>query len=407
MIPEVRAPALVESPYSISRRSQAQNANPIRELLKLVDNPRIMSFAGGLPDPALFPREAFEEALVTALSSRTIDPLQYGMTTGSVRLRERLARMMLERYGVACSAANIILTTGSQQAIDLSVRVLHDPGDQVAVQTPTYMGALQVFRAAGAGLVDFDELAANGGLPRVALGYLIPDFCNPTGLSLSDEQRRMHLEMARQGRYMLLEDAAYIELNYDGPRRASLLAMDCEENGSIENARTLFLGTFSKTLMPGLRVGWACGPSEVIARMGRMKESADILSPQLMQEAACLLLDSIFDTHVETVRRTYHARRDAMMTALGRHMPDGVSWTRPGGGMFTWLSLPEHLDSDALLARCVDEVGLAYVPGRHFMARNPVDNVLRMSFSVHAPERIEAAIAPFGAFIRSVTGPER
>ena len=383
------------APYGISERSLAQTANPIRELLKLVDDPKVMSFAGGLPDPALFPRAEIAEALDRVMTAKAPDTLQYGMTVGSTRLRERVAQMMHERYGVTCSAANIIVTTGSQQAIDLAVRVLHNPGDAIAVENPTYLGALQVFRAAGAQFSGFDTPCAR----RIALGYLIPDFSNPTGQRLTEAMRVDHLEAADRGRYMLLEDAAYIELNYDQPRARSLLALDIERCGSIEDARTLFLGTFSKTLMPGLRVGWACGPRDVIARMIQLKECADILSPQLLQEAACELLDLGFDTHVGRIRATYRARRDAMMATLEASMPPSVRWTRPGGGMFTWLELPDHVDADSLLPRTVREVGLAYVPGRHFMALNPRGNFLRLSFSMHETDLLAEGIARFGAFL--------
>lgn len=386
------------APFGISARSRNQSANPIRDLLRLIDNPSVLSFAGGLPDAGLFPRDAFEGAMSDVLNDATLDPLQYGPTIGSERLRSRLAQMMSERYSIPCDASNIMLTTGSQQGIDLAVRVLHDPDQRIAVETPTYLGALQVFRAAGAEIVDFEDPCLGTG-PVTALGYLIPDFCNPTGVSLDVDARRAHLAKARGGSYMLLEDAAYTELTYDGPCCPSLLALDCAETGSIERARTLFLGTFSKTLMPGLRVGWVCGPADVIARMVRMKESVDILSTRMMQEVAYLLLDKVFDEHVLTLRRTYRRRRDAMMAALKTHMPGEVSWTHPGGGMFTWLTLPEGMDAEILLPRCISEVGLAYVPGRHFMACHQVDNVLRMSFSSYEPPVIEDAIARFGAFL--------
>lgn len=397
-VPAMTMPPSALTPYGISERSLAQTANPIRELLKLVEDPKVMSFAGGLPDPALFPRAEIAAALDRIVTARTPDTLQYGMTVGSTRLRERLAQMMQNRYGVICSAANIVLTTGSQQAIDLAVRVLHNPGDAIAVEEPTYLGALQVFRAGGAHFTGFGTPCAR----RVALGYLIPDFCNPTGQSLTEAARLDHLEAAERGRYMLLEDAAYIELTYDRPRAKSLLALDVERCGSIEDARTLFLGTFSKTLMPGLRVGWACGPADVISRMTQLKECADILSPQLLQEAACDMLDSSFDTHVARIRATYHARRDAMMAALEASMPQGVRWTQPGGGMFTWLELPDHVDADALLPHTIREVGVAYVPGRHFMALNPRGNFLRLSFSIHETDRLADGIARFGACLGRV-----
>lgn len=384
--------------FQFSDRSLAQQANPIRELLKLVEDPKVMSFAGGLPDPTLFPRAEIAKALEQVLSAQSPDTLQYGMTIGSTRLRERLAKMMHERYGIPSSAANIVVTTGSQQAIDLAVRALHNPGDAIAVETPTYLGALQVFRAAGAQLIEFGQPVSD----RVALGYLVPDFSNPTGQSLSEMARRQHLEGAARGGYMLLEDAAYVELNYDQPRAQSLLALDVERHGHIDRARTLFLGTFSKTLMPGLRVGWACGPADVIARMTQLKECADILSPQLLQEAACRLLDDGFDAHVARIRSTYIARRDAMMQALEISMPEGVRWTTPGGGMFTWLELPDHVDADELLPKVVNEIGIAYVPGRHFRAMRERGNCLRLSFSSFEPARIAEGIGRFGAYLHQV-----
>lgn len=400
------APAMIstpgaETPIQLSRRSDQQQSNAIRDLLKLVKDPSILSFAGGLPDANLFPRSQIAALSKDVLETEATAVLQYGMTAGRQDLRERIAKLMQDRMGVECTFENIMITTGSQQAIDLATRCLHNPGDRIAVENPTYLGALQTFRAADAEIVAFkgSALPSQVGQSRLALGYLIPDFCNPTGRTLTRAQRQSHLDAASQGGYVLIEDSAYAELRYSGEAIPSLLAMDTTARGTIEDTRVIQCGTFSKTLIPGFRVGWACGPSHLIAKMIRMKECADIITPPLMQSVTLRMLDTVYDDHIDVLRSAYGKRRDAMMAALSKYMPEGVSWTKPNGGMFTWVTLPEKMDADVLLKGAIEEAEIAYVPGCHFTVDQSSPNTLRLSFCLYDPETLDQGMARFGAFL--------
>ena len=390
-----------EAPFSLSERSRRMAANAIRELLEIVGKPGITSFAGGLPDPNLFPVEAVASASRKVLDRDPRNVLQYGVTIGLLELRERLVRHMWDRFSVPCSTDNIIVTSGSQQALDLAVRVLHNAGDGIVVDNPTYLGALQTFVASDAHLVANSsvdiELDTEG--RRLSLDYVIPDFANPTGCRLTVEERVARLDRAARGRYALIEDAAYSELIYDGNPLPSMLELDCRKNGSIEATRTLYCGTFSKTLVPGLRVGWACGASAVIARLSRMKECVDILSPPLTQQIVAQLLGSGYDEHVAKLRAVYGRRKEIMMEALHDHLPDEVSWTRPMGGMFTWLTLPEHVDAEGLLQRAIAEAGIAYVPGNHFMPIEPAKNALRLSYCLHDEHVLRDGVRRLSRFL--------
>ncbi|MEO9895333.1 MAG: PLP-dependent aminotransferase family protein [Paracoccaceae bacterium] len=390
-----------DTPIQLSRRSDQQRSNAIRDLLQLVEDPSILSFAGGLPDANLFPQEQIAALSQDVLATEANTVLQYGMTAGRQDLRERIAKLMQDRMGVECTVENILITTGSQQAIDLATRCLHNPGDRIAVENPTYLGALQTFRAADAEMVTFEDAAVTplSGQSRLALGYLIPDFCNPTGRTLTRAQRQSHLDAASQGGYVLIEDSAYAELRYSGDQIPSLLAMDTTARGTIEDTRVIQCGTFSKTLIPGFRVGWACGPSHLIAKMIRMKECADILTPPLMQSVTLRLLDTLYDDHINVLRTAYGTRRDAMMKALSKYMPEGVTWTKPNGGMFTWVTLPEKMDADLLLKEAIEKAKIAYVPGCHFTVDQSMRNTLRMSFCLYEPETLDQGMSRFGAFL--------
>jgi DNA-binding transcriptional MocR family regulator len=392
-----------------ANRARRMRASEIRELLKLLDRPDIISFAGGIPDFELFPKEAFCQAYTNILSGPDADKaLQYGVSEGSERLRTWIAGHMAG-LGVSCRIENILITSGSQQALDYIGKLFLSENDTVLAQSPTYLGALQAFNAyepnydrldpdAEFNAADYTtRAAAQGG--KVKFAYLSPDFANPTGKTLTLDQRTAVLAQAKELGCALIEDSPYQSLRYDGEALPLSQALDCEANGGIENTRTLFCGSFSKSLAPGLRLGWVCAASPVISRLVLIKQASDLNTPVINQEVMAEVAETLFEAHTAKTRKVYKARRDAMLDALSRHMPEGVRWIRPDGGMFIWLELPKHLDTAVLLETAITTAGVAFVPGKAFHPDDAGTNTLRLSFSCAAPEKIEEGIARLGKLI--------
>lgn len=392
-----------------SRASQMK-ASEIRELLKLLDQPGLISFAGGIPDPALFPAQQFAEAFANGLSpSRQAQALQYSLSEGYLPLRQWLVGEM-DKIGVPCTPENILITSGSQQALDYLGKLFLSPGDTALVGWPTYLGALAAFNAYEP---RFDQLSVNGNRAassytagaettggRVKLAYLSPDFANPTGETLDLRGRRSLLDLAEDLDCALIEDSAYQALRYDGEPVPPILALEIARKGSIEDCRTIYCGSFSKTLSPGLRVGWVVAAKPVISLMVLLKQAADLHTATLNQMAVHEVAARMFDTHVETLRDVYRQRRDAMLAALQAYMPEGVSWTRPEGGMFIWLTLPPAVDGADLLAHSLDSVKVAFVPGRAFFADGSGGNTIRLSFSCSDEAAINEGIRKLGGILR-------
>ncbi len=366
-------------------------ASEIRELLKLLDEPGIISFAGGIPDPALFPLELMGEAHARLFADpkRAQAALQYSVSEGYAPLREQIARPWREQ-GVNLDIDNILITNGSQQALDLIGRLFLDPGDRLLAARPTYLGALQAFNASAPSHGDLAELAA--GVPPAKLAYVMPDFANPTGESMGMNQRQALLADAAARGVPLVEDAAYVGLSYDGEPPESLLALDAKAQGSVDAARVLHCGTFSKTIVPGLRLGWVIAPRPVIRKLVLMKQAADLHASSLAQVVLSDLLEQLGSDHVQRLRQIYGQRCEALLGALQRHMPAGVSWTRPKGGMFVWVELPEGLDGADLLKRAIETEKVAFVPGGAFYASTPKRNTLRLSFSLNPPDVVEEGV---------------
>ncbi|WFP66138.1 PLP-dependent aminotransferase family protein [Mesorhizobium sp. WSM4904] len=368
-------------------------ASEIRELLKLLDQPDIISFAGGIPDPTLFPAEAIGDAYQAVLGGAEAGAaLQYQVSEGFLPLRKWLAAYM-GTLGVRCDEGNIFITSGSQQALDYLGKLFLSPGDTALVTWPTYLGALQAFNAyeprydrlnaAGGNMTPEAyraAAAANGG--KVKFAYLVPDFANPTGNTLDAGQREAVLDLAGELDIAVIEDAAYRALRYDGEAVPPILALDCARSGGIDKARTLYCGSFSKILSPGMRVGWVCAPRHVVEKLVLMKQASDLHSPSINQMVMHRVAETIFDRQVERLIGAYRRRRDALLGALEENMPDGISWSRPEGGMFVWLTLPEGSDATDLLARSVKEARVAFVPGKAFYADGTGRNTLRMSFTL-------------------------
>lgn len=393
----------------LATRAKRMSASEIRELLKLLDQPDIISFAGGIPDSALFPTDAFQTAYSEILSGgEAAAALQYSVSEGSLRLRTWLVGEMA-KLGIECTPDNILITSGSQQALDYLGKLFLSPNDTALVGWPTYLGALQAFNAyepsydrldplTNRSAADYRKTAeASGGAVKFA--YLSPDFANPTGETLDLIGRRCLLGLAGELDCPIIEDGAYQSLRYDGDPVSPILALDCEKSGGIENTRTLYCGSFSKTLSPGLRLGWVCAASSVISRLVLLKQASDLHTSSLNQEAMAVVAETIFDEQVKKIRTVYKSRRDAMLTALETHMPPGTRWTRPEGGMFVWVELPGGVDAGELLARSVETAKVAFVPGKAFHADGSGANTLRLSFSCASPEKIDQGISRLGRLV--------
>ncbi len=392
-------------------RTSRMKASEIRELLKLLDQPDIISFAGGIPDPALFPAAAFQSAISDILSGpRAEAALQYSVSEGYKPLRDWIAGQMA-RIGVPCDADNILITSGSQQALDYLGKLFLSPKDTALVGWPTYLGALGAFNAyepeydrldprGNRSAADYAEAAAAKG-GRVKFAYMSVDFANPTGETLDHATRETMLKLATDLDIAIIEDAAYQSLRFDGDAVPPILAMEIAQKGSIEACRTLYCGSFSKTLAPGLRVGWICGAKEVIGRLVLMKQAADLHSSTLNQMAIADVAAKIFDEHVAKIKAAYRARRDAMLAALADHMPAGVEWTKPEGGMFVWITLPRGMDGAELLAKSLQSQKVAFVPGSAFYADGSGRNTIRLSFSRVDEATIAEGIKRLGALLRA------
>ena len=381
-----------------SQRMDRVRASEIRELLKLLDQPDIISFAGGIPDPGLFPAERIQAAYDAILSTPDLarQALQYSISEGYPPLRRWIAERMT-RDGMPCDEHNVLLTAGSQQALDLLGKLFLSCGDTVMVARPTYMGALQAFNAYEPAYLDLpdealsdsiDAEAMMGGRAPRPIGYFVPDFANPTGQSLTLAEREALVDLAERLDMTLIEDAAYRELRFAGEPLPTLLALDIVRSGSIEAVRTLFCGTFSKTVSPALRMGWVCGPRAVIEKLVLLKQGADLHVSTINQMVAHRTVSEGYDQHLGMLRSAYGAKARTLLAALERHMPKDVTWSEPQGGMFVWVRLPEGMDGEALLERALAEERVAFVPGAPFFAQGPARDTIRLSCSLPTDAQI-------------------
>lgn len=390
-------------------RSKRMGASEIRELLKLLEQPDIISFAGGIPDPALFPKEAFKEAYAEIMSGELANAaLQYSVSEGYAPLREWL-RGRMAQLGIECGMENIFIVSGSQQGLDYLGKLFLSPADTALVTWPTYLGALQAFNAYEP---NYDQLTPNGNRTpesykataeakggRVKFAYMSADFANPTGETINFEGRKKVLDLAEELDIAVIEDAAYQQLRYDGEAVPPILSLEIARKGGIENTRTIYCGSFSKTLAPGLRVGWIVANAAVIRKLVLMKQAADLHSSTINQIAIAQVAAAGFDQQVAKIRAAYSARRDAMLGALSRYMPEGTSWTKPEGGMFIWITLPEGMNGADLLAKAIVTEKVAFVPGRAFYADGSGSNHIRVSFSCADEATIDEGIKRIGRLV--------
>ena len=397
-------------------RANRMKASEIRELLKLLDQPDIISFAGGIPDPDLFPKTAFQDAFAEALNGpMAAQGLQYSTSEGHKPLRVWIAAQM-QAIGIPATPDNILITSGSQQALDYLGKLFLSPGDTALVGWPTYLGALGAFNAYEPRYDRLDPLSNRSGADYTAaakeaggaakFAYLSVDFANPTGATVSLAARERVIDLAEEMDIAVIEDAAYQSLRFDGDAIPPILALEAErKNGDLEACRTIYCGSFSKTLSPGLRVGWVCAAMPVISQLVLMKQAADLHSATLNQIAVASVAEQHFDSHIDTIRSAYRARRDAMLEALQAHMPEGVSWTKPEGGMFIWVTLPDTLDGADLLKQSLESERVAFVPGHAFFADGSGRNTLRLSYSTSTEGKIAEGIERLGQLItRALNG---
>jgi len=375
-------------------------SSAIRDLLKVAQQPGVISFAGGMPAPECFPTEELGAAAERALVEQPIGVLQYGPTEGHPPLREFLVGLMRER-GLSVPLEQLIVLSGSQQGLDAIGKLMIDPGAPVIVEEPTYPGALQAWRPYsprfitlptdedGLDVVALERVLADGERPRFL--YLVSCFQNPTGITPTPARKRALLALADRYDLPIVEDDPYGELFYDGTRPPILAALDAEMHGELRHV--VYLSTFSKLLAPGLRVGWAAAPAYLVGKLVHVKQGLDVHTSGLAQAVAYeACRDGLLARHVPTIRATYHLRRDAMLAALAAHMPPGVAWTHPMGGMFVWLTLPAQCDATALLRASLEQK-VVFVPGASFHANGGGANTLRLNFSHSTPERITEGVA--------------
>ncbi|MBK7216132.1 MAG: PLP-dependent aminotransferase family protein [Candidatus Promineofilum sp.] len=412
-----------------AQRMQWMSASTIRELLKLTENPDIISFGGGMPAPEVFPVNAFRDAADRVLSRHGDRALQYSATEGYRPLREWIVTQMA-RYGIESAPENVLITSGSQQALDLIGKIMINPGDLILTERPSYMGALQAWRAYQAEFVsvpvDDDGLRVELLEEALCAGpkfmYILPNFQNPGGVTLSLARRRQLIEIADHYGVPIIEDDPYGELRYEGEHLPPLVVIDAERmkhhslrapnggdyyahehtpgNGrAYMRGNVIYLSTFSKTLAPGLRLAWLVAPVEVVQRCVVAKQGMDLHTATLNQMIAHEILTGgggdFLGAHVRLIRSLYRERRDAMLAAMETYFPDAVHWTYPHGGLFLWVTLPEGLDAAELLKEALAHK-VAYVPGAAFHPDGGGHNTLRLNFSFCDPQRIETGIRRLG-----------
>jgi len=403
--------------HRFAQRTLGVSASAIRELLKLTEHPEIISFAGGLPAPEVFPLERLAEAARLVLEEQGHAALQYSITEGYLPLRELVVRHMAG-FGIKVTPGHVLITSGAQQALDLIGKLLINPGDVVLTEEPTFLGALQAFTAYEARYVtvgiDDDGMRVDQLEEALRVGpkflYVVPNFQNPSGTTLSLERRKRLVELASRYGAPIVEDDPYGQLRYEGQYLPPLVELDAEYHGCAHGERSfrggvLYLGSFSKVLAPGLRLGFVVAPEEVIAKLVQLKQGTDLHTSTFTQRVAYEAARGGFiDQHLIGVREVYRERRDAMLRALERHFPPGVRWTKPQGGLFLWVTLPPGLDSAVLLEEALERK-VAFVPGAPFFPLGGGAETFRLNFSYCSPDRIEEGVRRLGEVLgRHVRG---
>jgi 2-aminoadipate transaminase len=398
---------LVKNLAAINRRTKS---SVIRELLKLTNKPEIISFAGGLPDPQTFQCEAFAKLAEEIIRKNSRIALQYGPTDGLPELKEQIIRLLREEEGFVLKPENILITSASQQALDLVGKTFIDPSDPIIVELPSYLGGLQAFNAYGCQMIGVrdddqgiivDELEKK--LARLRdeeehykFVYLVPDFQNPSGVTLSEDRRKKIIRLSDMYNVLVIEDSPYRQVRFEGKAPHSLYKL-CHSGNVIS------LFTFSKTLAPGLRLGFAVAHETIIKRMGILKQSVDLCTSPLNQLiAAEFLRQGYYKDHLARIKSLYKGKKDAMLAALERYMPagEGLSWTKPEGGLFLWLRLPEYINADEMFYEALKE-NVAYIVGSAFHCDHSGQNTMRLNFSYPPEAQIEEGIKRLARVVKS------
>ena len=389
-----------------SDMSKRAKKSAIRELLKLTKEPGIISFAGGLPAPETFPVEELREVTEEVLKNEAAFALQYGTTEGDDLLREQLVKRYRE-MGLDITKENLVITTASQQSLDFLGRVFINKGDKVIVEFPSYLGALQAFNAFGASPIGIPsdehgmdpklleaklaELAAKG--EQVKFMYIIPDFQNPSGVTMPEFRRKEIIEIAHKYHVLIVEDSPYRELRFEGEAQPTIYQLDKE-------GTTITLGTFSKIFVPGFRIGWVIADPKIIDKFVTTKQSVDLCTPPFVQRIAARYMEKgLFSTKLGDIIKLYKRKKDLMMDSFEKYLPEGVKWTNPEGGLFLFVYLPEHMDAEKLFKIAIANK-VAFVLGTVFYCDGSGKNTLRINFSYCSDEQIVEGVKRLGQAIR-------
>lgn len=391
--------------FRLAKRMDNLKASEIRELLKLAEMPEIISFAGGMPAPELFPIKEMEFVTKKVLEDEGKLALQYGPTEGYKPLRKIIAEQRMTVSGVKVDESNILITSGSQQGLDFTGRIFLDKDDIVICESPSYLGAINAFKAYEPKFVEvpmdddgmiIEELEkALEKHPNAKFIYTIPDFQNPTGKTLAVDRRKRMVELAEKYNVPIIEDNPYGELIFEGEVLPSIKSFD-------KKGLVVYLGTFSKTFCPGLRIGWVCASPELLAKYIIVKQGADLQTNSMSQrEAAIFMQNYDLNEHVNKIKEVYKRRRDLMLETMEKEFPSTCKFTRPRGGLFTWVTLPEGLDAAKILEMCLKE-NVAFVPGGSFFPNGGHANHFRLNYSNMTEEKIVEGIKRLGKVLRSL-----
>ena len=385
-------------------RMNLLKGSAIRELLALANQPEILSFAGGMPAPELFPLEKVKAATDAVLEEQGRVALQYSSTNGFEHFRQQIADRMEAKLNIHTTADNILVTSGSQQGLDFSARVFVNPGDTIIIESPSYLGALNAFKACEPNFVaiptddngmimeELEKVLATD--DKVKMIYVIPDFQNPSGRTWPMERRKAFMEIVNKYEIPVVEDNPYGELRFEGEMLPALKSMDTK-------GLVVFLGTFSKIFAPGYRLGWVCADGEILKKYNFMAQAASLQASTEAQLVCSKFIDMFdLDEHVNTIKANYAKRRDAMMRTMEREFPPEAKFTHPNGGLFTWVELPEYINTKEMAKQCLEQ-NVAYVPGDGFFPDEGHNNCIRLNYSKLNEEEIEKGMTILGQIIKA------
>jgi 2-aminoadipate transaminase len=382
-------------PVSFAKRIENMKASEIREILKITEKPEIISFAGGLPAPELFPIEEMKDVAARVLDEDGRHALQYSTTEGYTPLREKIAARMNNKFNTSVSCENILITSGSQQGLDFIGKLFLDEGDVILCERPTYLGAISAFKAYQPNFVEvasdnegmlIDDLKkALDTYKNVKMIYIVSNFQNPTGITWSYERRMQFMEVVNKYEVPVIEDNPYGELRFEGTQIPSIKSMD-------KKGLVMYLGTFSKIFCPGLRIAWVAADNNIIQKLVTIKQAGDLQSSTISQREIDKYLEIYdIDKNIEKICAVYKSRRDTMIKTIQKEFPASIKYTYPEGGLFNWVELPEHINARQLLDECL-KVNVAFVPGGSFYANSPKENTFRLNYSNMPEDRIAEGI---------------